>query len=1042
MAGLKEIQQAFVNPNEIALTEANFILDNFNDSLGASVSYMMDQEGKTIASSNRNDRDSFVGKNYSFRPYFQKAIRGNPSIYMALGVTSKKRGLYYSYPVYERTEKNPIGVVILKTSAEATEKELLSSLYRAPGMFKLIIGPHGVVFMSDHKKFLYRLLWKVTDEERIKISKSKQFGKGPWEWAGFERRGRGRVVDKSGYEYLMFQKKIESLPGWNIVHLSNLETISERVSTPFVKIVGYLTLILCALIGLSVFILYRLAKSDITNRSKAEEALNASQQRLSQIINLLPDATMVIDLEGKVIAWNRAIEHITGIKAQEMLGKGNYEYAIPFYGERRPVLIDLVGQWNKEIEEKYQYVKKEGESLVSETYDSLVKPGGFLWNKASLLYDRTGEVMGAIESIRDISERKKSEEALRESEDKYRTLVEESFDGIFIQRGPSIIFVNKRLNEMLGYGKGELIGQNHWVVYHPEYQKLTRERAQARMRGEEVVRRYEVKLQRKDGSWFYGEINARPITFLSDEESGVQVWIKDIMEQKLAEETLQASEEKYRLLIENATDAIFIAQDEILKFANPKAEEMTGYSAEELAKSPFLDLIHPDDRDMVLERHLNRLKGEKIASMYSFRILNRSGKELSVELNAVLINWEGRPATLNFLRDITSQKQLQSQLQQAQKMEAIGMLAGGVAHDLNNILGGLVSYPELLLLQLPEDSPLRKSILTIQKSGEKAAAVVQDLLTLARRGVVVTEVVNLNKVIAEYLKSPELEKLQSYHPGVHIETHLENVILNILGSPTHLSKTVMNLVSNAAEAMREGGTLSISTENRHIDRPIRGYNEVMEGDYVVLTICDTGTGIASDDLEKIFEPFYTKKKMGRSGTGLGMAVVWGTVKDHNGYIDVQSTEGKGTTFTLYFPVTRERLPENESHLAIESYSGNGESILVIDDVEEQRKIASGMLEELGYSVVSVSSGEEAVEYLTTNKIDLLILDMIMDPGMDGLDTYKKILEIHPEQKAIIASGFSETDRAKELQNLGAGAYIKKPFLLEKIGIAVKEELEK
>ena len=404
-----------------------------------------------------------------------------------------------------------------------------------------------------------------------------------------------------------------------------------------------------------------------------------------------------------------------------------------------------------------------------------------------------------------------------------------------------------------------------------------------------------------------------------------------------------------------------------------------------------------------------------------------------------------------------NQKLIESEkkLARAKKMEAIGTLAGGVAHDLNNILGGLVSYPELLLLQLPEDSHLRKSILTIQKSGEKAAAVVQDLLTLARRGVIVTEVVNLNAVIAEYLKSPEHEQLQLYHPDVHIETHLEKDALNILGSSTHLSKTVMNLISNAAEAMPEGGKLTVSTENRYIDRPIRGYDDVKEGDYVVLTVSDTGTGIAPDDIEKIFEPFYTKKKMGRSGTGLGMAVVWGTVKDHDGYIDVQSTEGtarpprlsardggQGTTFTLYFPVTRDKLPEDKPSLTIESYGGDGESILIVDDVEEQRQIVSGMLKELGYSVVSVSSGEEAVEYLRTNKVDLLVLDMIMDPGIDGLDTYKTILKLHPGQKAIIASGFSETDRVKELQSLGAGAYIRKPFLLEKIGIAVKEELKR
>ena len=391
---------------------------------------------------------------------------------------------------------------------------------------------------------------------------------------------------------------------------------------------------------------------------------------------------------------------------------------------------------------------------------------------------------------------------------------------------------------------------------------------------------------------------------------------------------------------------------------------------------------------------------------------------------------------------LKQQQQTEKKFQQAQKMEAIGTLAGGVAHDLNNILGALVSYPELLLLQLPEDSSLRKPILMIQKSGEKVAAIVQDLLTLARRGVNTIEVVNLNSVVSDYLESPEHEKLQSNHPGVHVNAHLEKEALNIPGSSIHLFKTVMNLASNAAEAMPKGGALTISTENRYLDTPISGYDAVKKGDFAVLTISDTGTGISPDSIGKIFEPFYTKKKMGRSGTGLGMAVVWGTVKDHNGYIDVQSAEGRGSTFTLYFPVTREKLSEDQTPLSIESYNGNGESLLIVDDVEEQRKIASGMLEELKYSVVSVSSGEEAVKYLKTNKVDLLILDMIMDPGMDGLDTYKKILETHPGQKAIIASGFSETDRVKEALNLGAGTYIKKPFLLEKIGLAVKEELEK
>jgi len=389
-----------------------------------------------------------------------------------------------------------------------------------------------------------------------------------------------------------------------------------------------------------------------------------------------------------------------------------------------------------------------------------------------------------------------------------------------------------------------------------------------------------------------------------------------------------------------------------------------------------------------------------------------------------------------------ARKELEGQLQRARKMEAIGTLAGGVAHDLNNILSGLVSYPELLLLQLPDKSPLRKPIRTIQKSGEKAAAVVQDLLTLARRGVVVTEAVHLNDVVKEYLNSPEYERLLSYHPDVRITTHLEQDALAISGSPTHLSNTVMNLVSNAVEAMPRGGEVVISTENRYIDRPIRGYDHVKEGDYAMLTIEDAGMGISPDDMEKIFEPFYTKKKMGRSGTGLGMAVVWGTVKDHKGYINLESTEGEGTTFTLYFPVIREALSDDPSALPVDALMGNGESILIVDDMAEQREIASGILKALGYSVTTVSSGEEAVRYLKTGHADLLVLDMIMDPGMDGLDTYKRILEIRPGQKAVIASGFSESARIRAVQRLGAGAYVKKPFLLEKIGMAVKKELEK
>ena len=558
-------------------------------------------------------------------------------------------------------------------------------------------------------------------------------------------------------------------------------------------------------------------------------------------------------------------------------------------------------------------------------------------------------------------------------------------------------------------------------------------------------RNHEARYRRNDGSIVWMRFSARIVP----EKGWMEGVSEDITDQKLAEASLRKSEEKFYKLFFSSPAWMAISRLKDGKYieVNKTFEEITGFDRKETLGRTSVELgivRKPSKRKRLVE--LAKEKGGFRDREIVF--LTKNGKPRTGLWSADIIDVDDEPCLISTVVDITKlrraeadRKGLQARLQQAGKMEAIGTLAGGVAHDLNNILGGLVSYPELLLLQLPEDSPLRKSILTIQKSGEKAAAVVQDLLTLARRGVVVTEVTNLNDVISEYLKSPEHEKLQSYHPGVHIERHLEKDVLNILGSPTHLSKTVMNLVSNAAEAMPEGGAITISTENRYIDRPVRGYDDVKEGDYVVLTVSDTGTGISPEDMEKIFEPFYTKKKMGRSGTGLGMAVVWGTVKDHNGYIHVRSTEGKGTTFTLYFPVTRESL-EERSETFLEDYMGKGETILVVDDVEEQRNIASGMLRELGYSIVSVSSGEEAVEYLKTNKADLLLLDMIMDPGLDGLDTYKKIIETHPGQKAIIASGFSETDRVKELQSLGAGTYIRKPLLLEKIGLAVKEELGK
>jgi len=383
---------------------------------------------------------------------------------------------------------------------------------------------------------------------------------------------------------------------------------------------------------------------------------------------------------------------------------------------------------------------------------------------------------------------------------------------------------------------------------------------------------------------------------------------------------------------------------------------------------------------------------------------------------------------------------LQERLQQARKMEALGTLAGGVAHDLNNILSGVVGYPDLLLQDLPADSSLRQPLTTIQRSGQKAAAIVQDLLTLARRSVADFTVVNLDTIVNDYLNSPEFDKLIQFHPQVTVESSLAEGLMPVKGSAVHLSKTVMNLVSNAAEAMPGGGVIRIRTQNRTVDGATADYQPAPEGAYAVLTVEDEGIGISRDDMERIFEPFYTKKIMGKSGTGLGMAVVWGAIKDHQGFIDVQSREGFGTTFSVYLPVTDE-LPEKMPQAwSLEDHRGQGQRVLVVDDVAEQRDMAVAMLTRMGYRADAVSSGEAALEHVSGQSVELLLLDMIMDPGIDGLETYRRIAAIHPGQRAVIASGYAETERVRRLQHLGPIPYLKKPYRLETLAEAVRTAL--
>ncbi len=511
-----------------------------------------------------------------------------------------------------------------------------------------------------------------------------------------------------------------------------------------------------------------------------------------------------------------------------------------------------------------------------------------------------------------------------------------------------------------------------------------------------------------------------------------------------AEKMASNAKAEWELTFDAVPDMIYIVDEQyrILR-ANKATANTLDMSFSELISSKCYESIHGADELPSYCPHTQVVKDRQTQTIDYFN--NRLQRHFFVTV-APVEDSEGKIlGTVHIARDVTGQKKAEGErlvaeekLQKAHRMEAIGLMAGGVAHDLNNILSGVVSYPELLLLQLSEDDKLYKPIKAIQDSGKRAAAVVADLLTVARGVATVKEVSSVNVLIKEYLGSTECEKLKSLHPQIHIDFRLAEDLWNIKCSNVHIQKVLMNLITNAVEAIDKEGSVFISTANQRVDPAKVVSSSLQAGEYVIVTVQDTGSGIGQHDLAHIFEPFYTKKVMGRSGTGLGLAVVWNTMKDHRAYITVESDDN-GTTFILYFPTCHEEISWNKDVLSVASLKGSG-SVLVVDDEEQQRTIATQMLSLLGYTVNRVASGEEAVDFCSKNSVDLLLLDMLMEPGISGLETYKKIVKLYPSQKAIIASGFSENSAVSDAKSLGVGSYIKKPYSIEQLGLALQKVL--
>jgi signal transduction histidine kinase len=518
-----------------------------------------------------------------------------------------------------------------------------------------------------------------------------------------------------------------------------------------------------------------------------------------------------------------------------------------------------------------------------------------------------------------------------------------------------------------------------------------------------------------------------------------------------AERALAESRRELDTTLAASPVGIALVQQRCIRWSNRAMGDMLGTTPAALKDQPISRFFQEATGQAPLEAHLYSGPEAPGLDLREVNLTRADGSRMVCHITSRALDpCDPSRGAIAAVVDLSALKaaqrekaELEAQVRRAEKMEAIGTLAGGVAHDLNNILSGILSYPDLLLFDLPPKSRLRGPILTIKKAGERAAAIVQDLLTLARRGLTASqETINLNTIVQEYLESPECRKLRDEHPMVTIDAEFDPELFNICATPVQVAKALMNLVTNAAEALPRGGTIRLCTDNRYLELPVKGYHHVEQGDYAVLTVSDTGEGIAAKDLERIFEPFFTRKHLGRSGSGLGLAVVWGMVRDCRGYIDVVSEQGRGTLFTLYFPASRHALTLPEGEMSSTPPAGGGQWILVVDDLPEQRAIAMAMLQRLGYAAESAASGEMALVKLDEAPWDLVLLDMIMGEGLDGLDTYRRMLALRPGQRAVIASGFAETERVREALRLGAATYLRKPYTLKRLAAAVKAALER
>lgn len=725
----------------------------------------------------------------------------------------------------------------------------------------------------------------------------------------------------------------------------------------------------------------------------------------------------------RILDCNRAALALYGATTkEELLGAND--------GELQSLFLDYFSEITDAVQREDVYLEWEAVTrrLDGESVNVLLsmKPGRLAPSDSLIL------------SAVDITERKRYYEALRQSENRFRTLFNSAASGIaLIAVNGRYLRVNDAMCAMLGYAPEELESSSWREITHPDDIKPSDTRISELLQGQ-PVRPLEKRYLHKDGRIIWALVNVGQNVDRSGIPQHYVVQIQDITWMKEAQAEIRLKEERYRQIFEADLSGFFIASPNgTVLLGNQVFAEILGFAriAEVVGRN-----IAPHYRKADgWAGWVGALDDGKKIENSEMELLRKKGEAIKVLCNGIgRYDQQGQLVEIQgHMIDISVQKRLEMQLVRAQKMEAIGLMAGGVAHDLNNILSGIINYPELMLATLDPDSHLRKPLVSIRESGLRAAAVVADLLTVARGAANVREVHDIHALAREYLDSPECRQLRGRYPniGISLECLAENT--TILCSPVHIKKCLMNLVTNAMEAIDIAGRVRLVIVGQQQPELTDGAETGRE--YVVVKVIDDGPGISEKDRERIFEPFYTKKVMGKSGTGLGLAIVWNTVHDHGGRIQVTSNE-HGTCFSFALPRHDRTFKEPEPEQEVLALLGDGQRILVVDDELVLRDVACQILTALNYIVDTVDSGEAAIAFLREHRVDLVLLDMFMDPGMNGCQTYERMCQLRPGQKAIIASGFSRREDVKKAMRLGVGSFIEKPYSMDQLGRVVYREL--